>query len=427
MNDFSFDPENTLAGRLGSMSPREVIELGVDLCAAVETALGADGCHGGIWPGNVTRADNRVFVGPAEQLDVKQMRPDALEYIAPEQFWNGETTPRSDVYSIGLIMYTALNGGVMPFSEGGVQTPESRAVALQARMRGKRPPYPRTASRELGDIVLRAMDFHKEKRFGSPAELRQALLELPEGAEVDKGFEESEPPKPKKEKPVPEPTPEDEERDLEEFRKPKKKMTWLIPVVIIAAAAVAAVLLLRGCDKKPLPVETDPVQSVQPVIPPSAEPTVEPTVEPTPEQTPEPTETPVSEPTYQVVIEDVTWEQAASRCESMGGHLATVRSQDELDAVIKAVEESGARFFWLGAYRGGDGEWYYIDGTKLEFAEWDTNEPSAYDGDGTPENYMLMWKSRSRGIWCFNDTRNDPISVLPKTYSGKTAYVCQFD
>ena len=204
-------------------------------------------------------------------------------------------------------------------------------------------------------------------------------------------------------------------------------MTWLIPVVIIAAAAVAAVLLLRGCDKKPLPVETDPVQSVQPVIPPSAEPTVEPTVEPTPEQTPEPTETPVSEPTYQVVIEDVTWEQAASRCESMGGHLATVRSQDELDAVIKAVEESGARFFWLGAYRGGDGEWYYIDGTKLEFAEWDTNEPSAYDGDGTPENYMLMWKSRSRGIWCFNDTRNDPISVLPKTYSGKTAYVCQFD
>ena len=27
----------------------------------------------------------------------------------------------------------------------------------------------------------------------------------------------------------------------------------------------------------------------------------------------------------------------------------------------------------------------------------------------------------------YNDMRNDPISVVPKTYSGKTAYVIQFD
>ena len=88
------------------------------------------------------------------------------------------------MYSIGLILYTALNGGVLPFSSDGDRAPESRAAALQSRMRGSAMPYPRTASRELGDVVLRAASFRREDRFADPAALRQALQALPEGAAV---------------------------------------------------------------------------------------------------------------------------------------------------------------------------------------------------------------------------------------------------
>lgn len=457
MINLTFDPDNTLAGGLYSLSPREVIELGTDICAAVESSFGADGCHGGLWPGNISIADGHVFLGPVNELGVKEMSPDALEYIAPEQFWSGESSPASDVYSIGLILYTALNNGLMPFFTDSLGSSESRAAALQSRMRGKTVPYPRRAGRELGDVVLRAISFHRDDRYDSPAELKQALQSLSEGAavpaavpilpltsdevksarsyKVDKEFEKTELPKPKKEKrPDPEKQrreAEKEEREAENFRKPKKRPGFILPALIILAAVVIA-LAVRGCVRDEvnnyLPVESDPVETSeplqsQPVITPkpTAEITPEPTAEPIPEATPS------TEPTYQVVIEDVTWQEAAARCEEMGGHLATVRSDSELANVIAAVEESGAKFIWLGASRGGDGAWYYVTGEPMDYAVWDTNEPSAFDGDGTPENSLLMWFSSSRNIWCFNDTRNDPISVLPRTYGGKTAYVCQFD
>lgn len=468
MTNPGFDPDNTLAGGLFALSPREAIELGMDICAAVETAYGANGCHGGIWPGNISAYDGRVFIGPKSELGVKEMSPDALEYIAPEQFWSGENTPAADVYSIGLIMYTALNDGEMPFFDSLEPTPEMRAQALQSRMRGKSVPYPKKAGRELGDVILKAIAFHREERFACPSEFRQALLDLSEGAavpaavpvlpltrdevksarsyKVDKEFEKNEPEKSAKPaKPVRErikkekaADPEKEQkreeererRELENFRNPKKKPTWLIGAVVVAAAAVALALALRGCVLKniedKLPVESEPAQTAEifetPVPEITPEPTPEATPEPTPEATPE-----IKEPTYEVHIEDVTWEQAKARCEELGGHLATVKSDAELQNVIAAVEASGARFIWLGAQRDADGEWVYVTGEPMSYGVWDTNEPSAYDGDGTPENCLLMWKSSSRGIWCFNDTRNDPISVLPRTYSGKTAFVCQFD
>lgn len=466
MTDRGFDPDNTLAGGLFSLSPRETIELGIDICAAVETAYGASGVHGGIWPGNVSVYDGRVFIGPKSELGVKEMSPDALEYIAPEQFWSGENTPAADVYAIGLIMYTALNDGEMPFFDSVEPGSEVRAQALQSRMRGKNVPYPKKAGRELGDVVLKAISFHREERYACPSELRQALLDLSEGAavpaavpvipltqdevksarsyKVDKEFEDIEPekqPKPKKErakkeKPeeeAPEADPikkrEKQREELENFRNPRKKPTWLIGAAVVVVVAVGLALGIRGCVLKnienKLPVESEPAQTetlpeASPGITPEATP--EATPEPTPEATPEP-----KEPTYEVHIEDVTWEQAKARCEELGGHLATVKSDAELQNVIAAVEAAGARYIWLGAQRNADGEWYYVTGEPMSYGVWDTNEPSAYDGDGTPENYLLMWKSASRGIWCFNDTRNDPISVLPKTYSGRTAFVCQFD
>ena len=144
MNELNFDPDNTLAGGLYAMTPREAVDLAIALCDAVERAVGADGCHGGVWPGNITSADGQVALGPAEKLSIAEMSPSALEYVAPEQFWSGTESPAADVYSIGLVLYTALNRGVMPFMPAeGSPTSSERAAALQNRMKGKALPYPR--------------------------------------------------------------------------------------------------------------------------------------------------------------------------------------------------------------------------------------------------------------------------------------------
>lgn len=456
--NLTFDPDNTLAGGLTSMSPREVIELGIDICAAVESAFGGEQCHGNIWPGKISLIDGRVFLGPAEHKGVKEMQPDALEYISPEQFWHGQSSPASDVYSIGLILYTALNGGVMPFSGVGEQTPETRAAALQARMRGNTMPYPRTAGRELGDVVLRAASFRREDRYADPAALRAALQALPEGAavpaavpvmplsdeevksahsyRVDKEFEKVEEPRPKKAKKPKKENPAREQKEVETFRDPKPTVNnWFIPVVVVAVVVVCLVLFFRSCDMGEETIqitpgfsiinEPDPSSAPAPQYTPDAGPVETPEPEHSPE--PEPSPTPAAEPTYQVILEDLTWEEASNKCVELGGHLATVKNDAQLEEIKALAEQSGARYFWLGGYRGANDEWYYVTGEKMTYAVWDTDEPSAYDTDGTEENYLLMWHSITRDIWCFNDARNDPISVLPASYSGNIAFVCQFD
>lgn len=456
MSEINYTPADTLAGKLKSMSPAEAIRMGVALCSAVEEDAGANIFHGSIWPENVTYSGGKAALGPICEVNLKNMSPEALEYIAPEQFWNGEMSPAADVYSIGLILFTALNGGLMPFfPEKESYTAEDRATALQKRMRNADLPYPKSACRELGDVILTAMSFKAEDRYNSVKGLRLALESLPESAaipaaapvirlkpkeveaarsyKVDKDFEKVSPDKPKK---VKRQQHVDEDMDVQEFRRPKKKKNWLIPLLTVVVVAAAFILVLKGCDTEDEPDE--PISSSSNTSEPGdphADATNTPDIivdfsTPTPvvsEEPVEPSEEPQSEPRYTVFVEDVTWEEARASCEAMGGHLATVENEEQLQTIIAMAEEKGASFVWLGAYRGADGEWYYVTGEKMSYFAWDEGEPSAQDADGTPEDYLLLWYRQREGTWTYNDMRNDPISVIPATYSGKTAYICQFD
>lgn len=458
MAELKFDPAKSISARLKAMIPSEAIGLGIALCKALESADLQSGCHGSIWPGNVTYFDKTAALGPVSQAKLKEMSPDALEYIAPEQFWNGEVSPAADVYSIGLILFTALNGGLLPFfEEKESHTAEDRAAALQKRMRGADLPYPKFACRELGDVILTAISFKAEDRYSGASSLRQALENLPEAAaipamapvirlkpnqvetvhsyKVDKNFEKTTQAPPPKAKKVKDQAHVDENMDVQEFRKPrKKKKNWLLPILLIVVIAVAVLLISKGCSNEPddpdIPGSSDisnnpiPDDPGDPVVSPT--PTVDISVQ-TPEPSEEPTPTPTPEPRYTVIVDDVTWEEAKANCEAMGGHLATVNSQEELDKLTAMAQEKGASFVWLGSYRGADGVWYHVTGEVVEFFKWDTGEPSVQDADGTPESYLLLWYRAAAGYWSYNDMRNDPISVLPRTYSGKTAYICQFD
>ena len=127
----------------------------------------------------------------------------------------------------------------------------------------------------------------------------------------------------------------------------------------------------------------------------------------------------------------MTWEEAREQCEAMGGHLAVISDQDELDTVISLAEQMGVQYVWLGAQRSSDtGEMEWVTGEDIDFYVWDVNEPSHTDAyDGTAEDYLMLWRVSFGGRegWKYNDSRLDPYGYSPRIFGGNIAYICEMD
>jgi serine/threonine protein kinase/Tfp pilus assembly protein PilF len=99
------------------------------------------------------------------------------EYMSPEQVESRETDQRSDIYSLGVILYEMVTGRV-PF-EG--ETPLSVAV----KHKTETPPDPRQINsqipEDLSHLILRCMEKAKEKRYQSAREVQSELENIEKG------------------------------------------------------------------------------------------------------------------------------------------------------------------------------------------------------------------------------------------------------
>jgi len=477
MSVFTFDPNNTILPRMGSLSRTEAVELGRAICAA----LPAGTCHGAIWPGAVMPlSDGAVALDAPLEGEILNLNASALEFTAPELFWNDTRSPAADVYSIGLILYCAMNGGVHPFypAEGEADL-KARSDALRRRMKGEPLPALPNCGKKLGAVIQKAVAYEENARYQTPAELKVALDDCPVLPARYAGFTPAA---------LADTDPElaaalDEELGLnsvaeaqaraaarkeykvdKEFEpttpiKKKKGRGGLVLAAVLLCAAVLALLALRACGDgqgaallpggspppavSPALAETvSPAVSASPdvSVPPaaSASPAISasPDVSASPAVTPSPVPTAVglrsvTKGSYTAVLENVSWETARARCEAMGGHLAVIHNQEELDQVAALAEELGASYVWLGARRSAaTGEMEWVTGEEIDFYAWDLNEPSYKDGyDGTPEDYLLLWKVSfgDHSGWKYNDSRPDLYGYSSKIFGGKIAYICQKD
>ena len=144
-------------------------------------------------------------------------------------------------------------------------------------------------------------------------------------------------------------------------------------------------------------------------------------------ESPQAASQPAAEPpkphTYQVVVADVSWEEAKNAAQEAGGYLAVITSQEEFTTIASQAESSGVRYLWLGAQSSG-GQFTWLTGEEFTYQNWYPGEPSGTDSDGTPENYLCMWKVN--GVWSFNDQRNDILSAGVSA-SGKIGYVIEYE
>ncbi len=131
---------------------------------------------------------------------------------------------------------------------------------------------------------------------------------------------------------------------------------------------------------------------------------------------------------YELVAGTCTWEEANRRCQEMGGHLATITSQDELDQIIALAEQNDCKYVWLGGYTSYDaygnvfGHW--VTGENFSFQAWGDGQPSREDLDGTPEWYIMLWYVHD--MWRWNDQRNDPAAVS-KALNQNMCFICEYE
>jgi serine/threonine protein kinase len=163
----------------GALTPRKAVEIIRQICVAVEAAHKVGVVHGGLKPRN-------VFLCPRDtELVVKVLDFGAARlaggisggvivgnpfYMAPEQYgdqFGGTPDPRTDVYSLGVMMYE-LFSGTLPFSG-----PSHGQVMM--RHLSETPPPPPGVEAELGRIILRALAKTPAGRFQTVKQLREAL------------------------------------------------------------------------------------------------------------------------------------------------------------------------------------------------------------------------------------------------------------
>ena len=160
------DKDKLLGEKLTKMDRQELCAFVSALCRTVVAEVGTRGRRGGIYPENIRMDDKgAITLGPAGKSPWDGQE---LQFIAPEQYWNGTLSAASDVYSVGLLMYYALNDGKLPL-EGECDDPQLR------RMGGGNPRAPKEAGRRLGAIIEKAIRFKASERYQTLEELRAVV------------------------------------------------------------------------------------------------------------------------------------------------------------------------------------------------------------------------------------------------------------
>jgi beta-lactam-binding protein with PASTA domain/predicted Ser/Thr protein kinase len=178
-----------LAGVRGPLPVRDAIAYARQILAALRFAHRKGIVHRDIKPHNaLIDDDGRLKVtdfgiaraGPASQMTEAGSIIGTAQYLSPEQARGGAIDQRSDLYSVGVVLYELLTGTV-PFTG---DTPVE--IAMKHLSSVPEPPSARRAEipRPLDQVVLRALAKDPDERYASAEEMDAELARVAEGLPV---------------------------------------------------------------------------------------------------------------------------------------------------------------------------------------------------------------------------------------------------
>lgn len=169
------------------MTVRDVIQIGIDICQALEVCQKYNIIHRDIKPENIFVSDIGTYklgdFGIARQLEKTSSglsKKGTFTYMAPEVYKGLEYNSTVDIYSLGIVLYRFLNNNRSPFMPPAPQPIRysDKEKANIMRISGQRMPKPCNASGRLAEIVLKACAYNPSERYESAGIMRQALEEI---------------------------------------------------------------------------------------------------------------------------------------------------------------------------------------------------------------------------------------------------------
>jgi serine/threonine-protein kinase len=160
----------------GTFSAREAALVGWELCRAV-SALHREGlAHGLLSPDNIVReAGGRLVLMdvwpqgvPVSALDLP---PATLSFLAPEVVAGAAPSPRSDIYSLGVVLYYLVSGAYPVRATSVAELAARYDRSERMPLADLRPDLPDDFIR----IVERACDPDVERRYATIAAVKEAL------------------------------------------------------------------------------------------------------------------------------------------------------------------------------------------------------------------------------------------------------------
>ena len=162
------------------LSPADATIVGVQVADALAEAHRGGVVHRDIKPSNILLcSDRRVMVtdfgiakaGEDTDLTVTGTLLGTAKYLSPEQVRGEDVDPRSDLYSLGVVLFESL-AGQPPFKA------ETDAATALARLHNDPPPLEQLrpdVPPDLANIVMRLLERHPDQRFTRAVDLRAVL------------------------------------------------------------------------------------------------------------------------------------------------------------------------------------------------------------------------------------------------------------
>ena len=150
------------------LTHRDIIRMGLDLCAALSASRREGYLYVDLKPTNIFFSEDHGYrIGDVGFASIASLPYSSLpekyrsRYSAPEMLDEMSVlNDRVDVYALGLVLYQAYNGGDLPETECGQVLPA-----------------PLYADYEFAHIIMKACHPDASKRWADPMELAQAIIE----------------------------------------------------------------------------------------------------------------------------------------------------------------------------------------------------------------------------------------------------------
>ena len=169
----------------GKCDIQTILRIGIEVCGALQYAHSQGILHRDIKPENVmlTREDTAKLMdfGLAKMLGQPGLTRDGIivgtvAYVAPEIALGRGADARSDLYSLGAVLYEAVTGKVPFVGEDAVKVIFSHIHDIPVPPSRLNPKVPQT----LSDCIMRLLEKEPEKRYQSAQDLLKALREISE-------------------------------------------------------------------------------------------------------------------------------------------------------------------------------------------------------------------------------------------------------